>query len=467
MKYAKDEGVEAVSITQIDLTGRWKNMTLPVDQLNDDLFDNGLGISLGSYPGYASFEASDGKAVPDPTTAYIDVFPKMKTLRMLTDIKNADGTDFDRDPRAIARQAEAYLAGMGIGQSVWAPELEFFLFDEVRYISEMNRASFFVDNSEAVWNGEREENPSLGHKISVMKGSQLLPPRDQGNDIRDLMVKRIRELDIPIRYHHHEGGAAGQMEVEVLFQPLLRSADSIMMAKHVIKNTALEHNKSATFMPKPVYGDAGSGLHFHLYLTDGQKSLFWDENGYSCLAEVALQFTAGLLEHASALMAFTNPTTNSYIRFAPGLAAPTTRSFSVSNRTSAVRIPGYSINPRENRIEYRIPDAACNPYLVLAGMLMAGLDGVNKKMDPTKMGYGPFDMNLWDLTDEQKTTIKHVPDSLEGALEALEKDHDFLLAGNVFDRNFIKGWIDLKLEEDVYPMKRRPHPYEYTLYYDI
>ncbi len=466
MKYARDEDVEMISVTNIDLSGRWRHMTLPVDQLNDDLFENGLGLSLASYPGYKTMEAGDGKAVPDPTTAYLDTFPDLKTLRILCDIREADGSQFPKDPRYIARKAERYLEGLGLGQSLWLPEMEFYLFDDIRFISEMNRALYLIDSEEAYWNADRDEKPNLGYKIGAMKGSQNVPPRDRLNNIRDLMVRRILDVGIPVRYHHHEGGAAGQVEIEILFQPLQRTADSIMIAKHIIKNTAVERGKTATFMPKPLYGEVGSGMHFHVSLTANGRSLFWDPAGYACLNEVALQFIAGVLEHSPAIMAFTNPTTNSYKRFAPGLAAPANLSYSLSNRTSAIRIPGYSMNERDYRIEYRIPDGASNPYIVLAAILMAGLDGIGGKMDPRKLGYGPFDANLYDLRAEEKAKIKHTPSSLEEALGALERDHNFLLAGDVFEKPFIEEWIDLKMQ-DVYAVKQRPHPHEFTLYYDI
>jgi len=467
MRYVRDEKVEMISITNVDLAGRWKHMTLPASQLSEDLFKNGLGLSLASYPGYKSMEAGDGKAVPDPRTAHLDVFPKMKTLRMLCDLRENDGSQFARDPRFIARKAERYLEKSGLGQSLWLPELEFYIFNDVRFISEINRALYVIDAEEAYWNSDREEKPNLGYKIGYMKGSQNMLPQDHLHNIRELMVKRILDVGIPVRYHHHEGGSPGQVEIEMLFQPLLKTADSIMISKYIIKNTAFEHGKTATFMPKPFFGETGSGLHFHLYFTHGETSLFWDERGYAGLSDLALHFVAGVLEHSPALMAFTNPTTNSYKRFAPGLAAPANLSYSVANRSSAVRIPGYSMEPREQRIEYRIPDAASNPYLVLAAILMGGMDGIQKKMDPEKMGFGPFDLNLYELSGEAKGKIKQAPSSLEEALRALEDDHEFLLSEDVFEKEFIRAWIELKMKNDVYPLKQRPHPHEFTLYYDI
>jgi glutamine synthetase len=466
-KYAKDEGVEMVSITNIDLAGRWKHMTIPVDQLKDDLFENGLGLSLASYPGYKPIEAGDGRAVPDATTAHVDIFPRMKTLRMLCDIREPDGREFNKDPRGIARKAEAYLNSLGLGYSLWLPELEFYLFDDVRFTSDVDRCLYMVDAEEAYWNADRDERPNLGYKIGYRKGSQGMPPRDHLHDLRDLMVRRIKDTGLPVRYHHHESGAAGQMEIELLSQPLLRAADAILIAKYIIRNTAIEFGKTATFMPKPLFGEPGSGLHIHISLVEGEKSLFWQEKCYACLSELALQFIGGLLAHTPAIMAFTNSTTNSYKRFAAGQAAPANLSFSMSNRTSAVRIPGYAMNQKDQRIEYRIPDAASNPYLVLAATLMGGLDGIRNKMDPRNLDYGPFDINLHEIPAEEKATMKRLPSTLQDALNALEKDHEFLLSGDVFDRDFIHAWIELKTKDDVSVLNQRPHPHEFTLYYDI
>jgi glutamine synthetase len=467
MKYVKSEDVEMISLTNVDLTGRWKHVTLPVDQLNEELFVKGVGLSLASYRGYKTIEAGDGRAVPDPETAYIDVFSKIKTLRMLCDIREGDGSQFNKDPRNIARRAEKYLDDLGLGQSIWLPELEFYIFDDVRFISEVNRSLYIIDAQEAHWNADRDEGPNLGYKIGYRKGSQSMPPRDRLNDIRDLMVRRIKDLGIPVRYHHHESGAAGQVEIELHCQPLLRTGDAVLISKHIIKNTAVEHGKTATFMPKPLFIEPGSGMHLHIYLTDGKMSLFWDKTGYACLNDLALQFIAGLLEHTPAVMAFTNPTTNSYKRFAPGHAVPAFLSFSTSNRTSAVRIPGYAMSEKELRIEYRIPDPACNPYLVLAAVLLAGLDGIQKKLDPRRLGYGPFDFNLYELPAEERRKMKSLPSTLEEALIALEDDHEFLLCGDVFDRDFIRTWTDLKMKDDVLVLNQRPHPHEFMRYYDI
>ena len=467
MKFAKDEGVEMVSITNVDLAGRWRDLTIPADQMTEALFDNGLGLSLASYPGYKRIEAGDGRVVPDPATAYLDIFPRLRTLRMLCDIREADGSPFRRDPRNLARRAERFLETLGLGQSLWLPELEFYVFDDVRFISEVNRCLYAIDAEEAYWTADRDEEPNLGYKIGYRKGSQSIPPRDRLHDLRDLLVKRIKNLDIPVKYHHHESGSAGQVELEILSQPLLSTADSILMAKHIIKNTAWEFGKTATFLPKPLFGEPGSGMHVHICFTEGRTSLFWDRKGYACLSELALQFIAGLLMHTPAIMAFTNSTTNSYKRFALGQAVPAKLSFSTSNRTSAIRIPGYAMNEKDQRIEYRIPDPACNPYIAISAILLAGLDGIQKKMDPGELGYGPFDVNIHELPKEESKKMQALPATLEHALMALEKDHEFLLSGDVFDEEFIESWIELKAEEDVGALNQRPHPHEFTLYYDI
>lgn len=468
MEAARNENVEVVDFVNVDFWGRWRHMSLPVSQLNAELFQKGIGIA-GATAGYRGLESSDIQVIPDPKTAFINPFGETKTLSLLCEIYDTEGNRLEEDPRYIAQKAEAYAASFNLGKSLWLPELEYYIFDDVRFVSGVKSCSYTVDAEEAFWNMDREETPNLGYKIPLgMGGAQSIPPKDKLFTLRAEMVRRIESVGIPVRYHHHEGGSAGQVEIELLFDTLTQTADSIMVAKYIIRNTATEYNKTVTFMPKPLYGDEGCGLHFHIYFTDGERSLFWDPQGYGGLNKKGHHFIGGLLKHTSAIMGFCNCTTNSYRRFASeGLAAPVNMSFSVGNRTAAVRIPAYSINEKEERIEYRIADAAGNIYFSLASILMAGLSGLDKEIDPSAEGFGPFDVNIYELSDEEKSKITTCPTSLEESLKSLKENHDFLLQDNVFTENLIERWIQVKIDREVKAMAARPHPYEYYLYYEF
>lgn len=468
LRFVKQENVQQVDLKVVDLFGRWHRMTYSGRNIRESVFTKGTGISLSPYPGYRAIQQGDMTVIPDPTTAFIDPFFEEKTLTVICDIYLNDGTRYERDPRAIAQRAEKSIASVGLkGRSMWLPEIEFYIFDEARYGTLPNKSFFMVDSEQAYWNADRDEQPSLGFKFGPSGGGQADAPRDRTYNLRSLMVSRIEDAGYPVKYHHHELGSPGQLEIEPFFAPLVMSADEIMVMKYIIKNTAVEYNKTVTFMPKPLHTEPGNGLHFHQYIEKNGKSLFYDPKGYACLNQAALYYIGGLLTHTPALMALTNPGTNSFRRFGVGMAAPMNLFFSESNRSAAVRIPGYAKNAEENRVEYRLPDALCNPYLAMAAQLMAGLDGIRKKIDPTKAGFGPFDVNNYILSDKEKAKMKSTPSSLEEALEALKADCAFLTHDGVFPQEVIDVWIDMKLKNECHLLHTRPHPLEYELYYDL
>jgi len=466
--YIKKNDIQMLDFKVVDLTGRWRHMTYSTKSIRDGVFEEGLGISLSPYPGYQGIEQSDMKIVPDIATAFVDPFCNVPTLAMLTYITSNDGTPYMKDPRAVARRAEDYLRDLDKGESLWSPELEFYVFDSARYGATAHGSFYDIDSREGAWQAyEGGISADRGYYPPRAVSSQCDSPRDRFGDLRTQMVQAIEAVGIPVKYHHHESGAPGQVEIEVLFEGLLKSADNIMVMKHLIKNIAFKEGLTATFMPKPIHGEAGNGLHYHQYLVKGGKSVFYDKNGYSCLSSMAMSYIGGLLANTPALMAITNASTNSYRRFGLGLAAPRYLVFSTGNRSSALRIPGYAINEKEARIEYRLPDATGNPYLTIAGMLMAGLNGVTNKLDPIKLGYGPYDVNVYTLPDAEKKKLKVLPATFLEALDHLKKDHKFLLEGEVFSDEIIDAYVKLKLEKEIGLVAERPHPYEYELYYDL
>jgi len=466
LKFVKAQSIEMVDFKAVDLIGRWHHVTIPASQLSKSTFTDGIGIDASSYPGYKKVTAGDMKIIPDNSTRIIDRFPDLRTLSIVCDICEPDGTPYLRYPRNVARRAEQYMASTRKGVALFSPELEFYVFDEIRYTSGINQASYYIDSTEAFWNTGRQENPNLGYKFPPQAGYHGIPPADSTFNLRSKLVKLIKESGIPVKYHHHEVGAA-QVEIEVLHDTLLRSADAVMLMKYLIKNIAYQSHKVATFMPKPLYQQAGNGMHFHQYLSDGKFSLFYDKNGYAGLSQLALNYIGGLLKHGPALLAFTSPSTNSYKRLIPGYEAPVNLFYAAANRTAAVRIPMYDVNRQRARIEFRPPDATCNPYLALAAMLMAGLDGIENQTDPTAEGFGPFETDIAEMPEQQQASIKALPSSLQDALNALRDDHDFLLKGEVFTEDLIDAWIEYKMRKEVNPLRARPHPYEFELYSDI
>jgi glutamine synthetase len=463
LEMARKQGAKMVDVKFVDTFGTWQHFTLPIGELNEDSFADGLGFDGSSIRGWKSIEASDMLALPDPATAFIDPFCAVSTLSLTCTIAETGTKEaYTRDPRGIAQKAEKYLAATGLADTgVFGPEAEFFIFDNVQFDHKPNGTFYTVDSEEAIWNTGREEMPNLGYKIRHKEGYFPVGPADTQQDIRTEMCLIMEQLGVQIERQHHEVATAGQAEIDYRFDTLVRCADKMMVYKYVLKNVAKKHGKTVTFMPKPLFGDNGSGMHTHQSLWKKGKPLFAGHE-YGGLSQMALYYIGGLLKHAHALCAFCSPTTNSYKRLVPGFEAPVNLAYSSRNRSAAIRIPTYSDNPKTKRIEYRPPDPSANPYLAFAAMLMAGLDGVQNKIDPGE----PMDKNLYELPPEEHAKIPQVPGSLAQALDALEKDHEFLLQGDVFDRDFLEMWISHKRKEHD-ALRLRPHPYEFFLYYDV
>lgn len=469
IKFIKDEDVKFLDVRFTDLPGVQQHFNLPVSMIDEDFFVNGQLFDASSIRGFASIHESDMQLIPDVTTAYLDTFRVEKTLAINFDIYNPrNGEIYGRDPRQVAKKAEAYLASTGIADTAFfAPEAEFFIFDEVRYETKSNTAYHFVDSIEGAWNSSRETESdggrNLGNKTPYKGGYFPVSPVDHLADIRDEIVLNLEKAGLKVERSHHEVGTAGQCEINYRFDTLLNAADDVLKFKYIVKNTSYNYNKTATFMPKPLFGDNGSGMHVHQSLWKDGKPLFYDENGYGGLSDIARWYIGGILKHAPSLLAFTNPTVNSYHRLVPGFEAPVNLVYSAGNRSAAIRIPMTGTNPKAKRIEFRAPDASGNPYLAFAAMLMAGLDGIKNRIEP----HAPVDKDLYELPAEEAKNIPQVPGSLEEVLKALEADHDYLLAGDVFTKDLIETWIDYKREREIKPFAQRPHPYEFELYYGV
>src|SRR5438270_1066016 len=460
---AKKSGAKMIDIKFVDTFGTWQHFSCPIRELTEEIFAEGLGFDGSSIRGWKSIEASDMLAMPDPDTAFIDPFMVEPTLSLTCTIAETGTREpYIRDPRGIAQRAEKYLASTGTADSaVFGPEAEFFIFDNVQYDSKSNGTFYSVDGEEGIWNTGKDEMPNLGYKIRHKEGYFPVAPSDTQQDIRTEMTLVMEQLGVQIERQHHEVATAGQAEIDYRFDTLVKSADAMMVYKYVIKNVAKKHGKTVTFMPKPLFGDNGSGMHTHQSLWKKGKPLFAG-NEYAGLSQMALHYIGGLLKHAPALCAICSPTTNSYKRLVPGYEAPVNLAYSSRNRSASIRIPTYSDSPKAKRIEYRPPDPAANPYVAFAAMLMAGLDGVQNKIDPGE----PMDKNLYELPPEEHAKIPQVPASLGEALDHLEKDHDFLLKGDVFTKDFLEMWITAKRKEHD-ALRLRPHPYEFFLYYDV
>ncbi|ANE48562.1 glutamine synthetase [Paenibacillus swuensis] len=463
----KENNIEWVDFRFVDLSGRGHHISLPATEVEEETFENGVAFDGSSIQGFRGIEESDMVMMPDTETAYIDPFTAHATLIIMCNIHTPDGDRYERDPRSIAQKAEEYMQTTGVGTAAFfAPESEFFIFDDVRYESTTNTSSFSVDSEEANWNtGRKEEGGNLGFKVRQKGGYVPVAPVDTQQDIRSEMCRLMAEAGMRIERHHHEVATAGQAEINFRFDTLTKTADNLMKYKYIVHNVARQYGKTATFMPKPLFGDNGSGMHVHQSIFNGDEPLFYEKGGYANLSETALHYIGGILYHAPALIALTNPSTNSFKRLVPGYEAPVNLVFSKGNRSAAVRIPVAAVTPKGCRIEFRTPDSTANPYLAFAAMLMAGLDGIKKKINPTELGYGPYDKNIYDLSDEDKKEIRSVPGSLDEALDALEADFDFLVEGGVFTKDFIDNFIDLKRGE-AKAVAIRIHPYEYGLYYD-
>jgi glutamine synthetase len=460
---ARKQGAKMVDIKFVDTFGTWQHFSIPMSELTEESFDDGLGFDGSSIRGWKSIEASDMLAMPDPATAFIDPFCSVPTLSLTCTIAETGTKEaYNRDPRGIAQRGEKYLLSTGVADAaVFGPEAEFFIFDNVQYDAKSNGTFYSVDSEEAIWNTGREEGPNLGYKIRHKEGYFPVAPNDTQQDIRTEMCLVMEQLGIKIERQHHEVATGGQAEIDFRFDTLVKTADNMMLYKYVVRNVARRHGKTATFMPKPLYGDNGSGMHTHQSLWKGGKPLFAGKE-YAGLSQMALFYIGGVLKHAKALCGLCSPTTNSYKRLVPGFEAPVNLAYSARNRSAAIRIPTFSESPKAKRIEYRPPDASSNPYLCYAALLMAGLDGVLNKIKPGE----PMDKNMYELPPEELAKVPQVPSSLGEALDYLEKDHAFLLKGDVFTADFLEMWIGAKRKE-ADALRLRPHPYEFHLYYDV
>ncbi len=460
-----DEQIAFVDLRFCDLPGLMQHFTVPAAQLTAEVFDEGLGFDGSSIRGFQEIQESDMILVPDPDTAVVDTFRQHPTLNLNCFVRDPlTGEPYSRDPRHIAQKAEQFLAGSGVADTAYfGPEAEFFILDDVRFDVTARSSYYYVDSVEGQWNSGRQEGPNLGYKPRHKEGYFPVPPTDHFQDLRSEMTLELERAGIEIEVQHHEVGTAGQAEIDMRYDTLLRTADKVMLFKYIVKSTARRNGRTATFMPKPIFGDNGSGMHTHQSLWNGDEPLFFDESGYAQLSDVARWYIGGLLTHAPALLAFTNPTTNSFRRLVPGFEAPVNLVYSQRNRSAACRIPLVSQSPRAKRVEYRVPDPSCNPYLAFSAMLMAGLDGVRNKIEPPD----PVDKDIYELPRAELLNLPSVPASLEEALLALETDADFLLEGDVFTDDLVETWIAYKMDHEISPVRLRPHPYEFHLYYDI
>ena len=459
----KAKNIEILDLKFQDFPGTWQHFSIPVSQVVPEIFDEGLGFDGSSIRGWQAIHASDMMVVPDPVTAVIDPFTECPTLSLICNIVDPITREqYSRDPRYVAAKAENYLKSSGIGDvAYFGPEAEFFIFDGIRFDQNAHEAYYHVESAEGVWDSGSDNGPNLGYKPRHKEGYFPVPPTDSQQDIRTEMILEMEKAGIVVEKHHHEVATAGQAEIDLLYDSLTRMADKMMMYKYIVKNVALRHGKTVTFMPKPLFGDNGSGMHTHQSIWKGGQPLFAGDK-YAGVSDLCLWYIGGILKHAPALCAFVAPTTNSYKRLVPGFEAPVNLAYSSRNRSASIRIPVYSPSPKAKRIEVRFPDPSCNPYLAFAAMLMAGLDGIMNKINPGD----PLDKNLYDLPPEELAKVPSCPASLEAALDALEKDHEFLFPGNVFTADVIETWLDYKRTKECDPIRLRPHPYEFALYYD-
>ncbi|MEK8022477.1 MAG: type I glutamate--ammonia ligase [Candidatus Hydrogenedentota bacterium] len=463
-KLIKDKSIQSIDFKFMDFPGLWQHFSIPVSEYEESLFEEGLGFDGSSIRGWKKINESDMLVMPDPATAFIDPFYSWPTLSLICNIASPQTKErYERDPRSIAQKAEQYLINSGIGDQCFiGPEAEFFIFDEIRFDQNQHEGYYHIDSIEGRWNSGRDEHPNLGYKPRYKEGYFPVAPLDKQQDIRDEMVREMQLCGIQVERQHHEVATAGQAEIDIRFNTLLKMGDQLTLFKYIIRNVANRNGKTVTFMPKPLFQDNGSGMHTHVSIWKGGKNLFAG-NGYAGLSETALFFIGGILKHAKALTGITNPTTNSYKRLVPGYEAPVNLAYSQSNRSAAIRIPMYSSNPKAKRIEFRCPDPSCNGYLAFAAIMMAGLDGIENRLNPGS----PLDKNIYDLSPEEKKGVPSTPGSLGEALDELEKDHKFLTKGDVFTDDVIQTWIDYKRENEVDALRVRPHPYEFALYYDI
>ena len=469
-KTAKDviemaAGVKMVDFRFTDMPGVWQHFSIPAHLLGEDLFADGIGFDGSSIRGFKEIHESDMLLMLDAGSAFIDPIYEVPTLAIICDVYDPVTREpYARDPRFIAKRAEAYLTQTGLAEtSNWGPEAEFFMFSDVRYGGGANSAFYYIDSAEGWWNSGKDLQPNFGGQIAAKRGYFPTPPTDTQQDVRSRIVLTLESVGVPIEVHHHEVATAGQSEIDMRFGPLVRMADQVMIYKYIVKNVARKNGLTATFMPKPLFEDNGSGMHVHMSLWTNGTNLFFDESGYGQLSDMAKYYIGGLLKHSSALLALAAPTTNSYRRLVPGFEAPVNLAYSQRNRSAICRIPVYSKNPKAKRIEFRAPDPSCNPYLCFAALLMAGLDGIQNRIDPGE----PMDKDLYGLPPEEAKLIKQVPGSLGDVLDALERDYEFLLKGDVFTTDLLETYIAYKREVELNPVRLRPHPHEFSLYFDV
>ncbi len=464
LQFVRQHKIEYIDCRYMDFPGLWQHITFPISELNEDSFELGFGFDGSCIRGWEAINESDMILVPVADTAHLDPFLERPTLGLICDIKDPITKKmYSRDPRSIARKAETYLKDSKIAdRAMFGPELEFFVFDSAYYDQDVNTATYRVDSVEGIWNRGRPDPTNVGYQVRLKEGYFPCPPMDTLTDLRSEMVAVMRELGLAVEGHHHEVATGGQCEIDLRYESLLRMADHCMLYKHVVKNLAARHGRVATFMPKPLFMDNGSGMHTHFSLWKGTKPLFAG-NRYAGLSMLGLYAVGGILRHAPAIIAFTNPTTNSFKRLVPGYEAPVHLIYSSRNRAAAIRIPMYQANPKTKRLELRFPDGSCNPYLAFAAVTMAAIDGVKNKIDPGE----PLDKNLYDLEPEEYEALHTAPADLDHALDALEADHAFLLEGGVFTEDVIHYWIKYKRENEIEALRHRPHPYEFCMYFDI
>jgi glutamine synthetase len=464
LELIQEKKLQVVDVKFCDLPGSWQHFSIPASTLDEGMIREGLGFDGSSIRGFQAIHESDMLLIPDVSTAFVDPVRAVPTLSLTCDIYDPLTLEpYSRDPRFIAFKAEEYLKTTGIATtSYWGPEAEFFIFNSVRYDQNANEGYYHIDSEEGIWNSGRNGTPNLGHRPRHKEGYFPVPPVDRLQDVRSRIMMALIEAGVPVEVQHHEVASAGQAEIDFKFGTLVETADRLLVYKYIVKNVCHNLGLTATFMPKPLLGDNGSGMHVHQSLWHGDKPLFYDENGYALLSETARHYIGGLIAHAPALLAICAPTTNSYRRLVPGFEAPVNLMYSARNRSAICRIPCYSSSPKARRIEFRAPDPTANPYLAFSALLMAGLDGIKRKLEPP----APIDEDLYELHDERKRSIKTVPGSLEESVAALERDHEFLLEGDVFTPDVLETWITMKRTKDIAPVSLRPHPYEFFLYYD-
>jgi glutamine synthetase len=465
IEFIRQSDVKFVDLKFIDLPGTWQHFSIPAHTLDEAIFAEGIGFDGSSIRGFQEINESDMLLIPDPATAFIDPACDIPTLSLICNVRDPiTGEAYTRDPRYVAQKAEKYLISTGIADtSYWGPEAEFFIFNDIRFGSDTNCAFYYIDSEEGIWNsGLNGSRPNQGYRPRLKEGYFPTPPVDHLQDLRSKIVLAMIEAGIEVEVHHHEVATAGQAEIDMVFDTLVNMADKVCKYKHIVKNVAFRNGYTATFMPKPLFGDNGSGMHTHQSLWKGGQPLFYDPNGYALLSDLARWYIGGLIKHAASILAFAAPTTNSYRRLVPGFEAPVNLIYSQRNRSAICRIPTYSPSPKARRVEFRAPDPSCNPYLAFAAMLMAGLDGIQNRIEPP----APIDKNLYELEPEEAVGVQSTPGSLAEALAALESDHEYLLKGGVFTKDLIETYIQYKREREVNAVALRPHPYEFYLYYD-